>query len=53
MVGVWDSAVKEFKTMMETLKPSMILVYGEVFPFMDGANIERIEKFTEKRWGNK
>ena len=52
-VGVWDSAVKEFKTMMETLKPSMILVYGEVFPFMDGANIERIEKFTEKRWGNK
>ena len=51
--GVWDSAEKEFKTMMETLKPSKVLVYGNVFPFMDGANIERIEKFTEKRWGNK
>ena len=51
--GVWDSAEKEFKTMMEKLKPSKVLVYGNVFPFMDVAKIERIEKFTEKRWGSK
>ena len=47
---IFDCAVKEFETMKKVLDPSKVLVYGKTFDFM-GKNIERIEKFTEKRWG--
>lgn len=48
---IYEVAEKEFKTMVEKLNPQRVLVYGKEFPFMDGVEIERIQKFTEKRWG--
>ena len=49
---VYDCAVQEFNTMVETLNPTKVLVYGNLFPFMDGVEVEKIEKFTEKRWAD-
>lgn len=48
----YECAEREFKTMVEKLNPSKVIVYGNIFPFMDGVDIERIEKFTSK-WGEK
>lgn len=47
---IYEAGEKEFMTMIDTLHPQKVLVYGKTFPFMDGVDIERIEKFTEKRW---
>lgn len=49
---VYKCAEKEFKTMVEKLHPEKVLVYGNIFPFMEGVEVEKIEKFTEKRWAN-
>lgn len=49
---IYNAAKAEWDAMVETLRPSKILVYGKTFPFMEGQNIERIEKFTEKRWNS-
>ena len=49
---VYECAVQEFNTMVERLNPTKVLVYGNIFPFMDGVEVERIEKFTEKRWAD-
>lgn len=49
---VYECAEKEFQSMVEKLRPNKVLVYGSIFPFMDGVNVEKIEKFTEKRWAN-
>jgi hypothetical protein len=42
---------REYNTMIETLKPSKILVYGSKVDGLKG-NIEYIESFTSKRWNN-
>lgn len=49
---IYTAAKAEWDAMVERLTPSKILVYGKAFPFMEGQNIERIEKFTEKRWNS-
>ena len=49
---VYQISEREFKTMVGRLNPSKVLVYGNTFPFMDGVEVEKIEKFTEKRWAN-
>ena len=46
-----EASKKEWGTMIKKLKPTKVLVYGRTFDFMEGVNTERIEKFTEKRWG--
>jgi hypothetical protein len=38
--------------MVERLNPTKVLVYGNIFPFMDGVEVERLPKFTEKRWAD-
>ena len=46
---------QEWDLMIETLKPKKVLVYGEIFDFMNGVEIEQIETFTEtmrKRMNN-
>lgn len=49
----YEEFKKAYGTMIETLHPKKILVYGDVFDIDDGTvEITRIEKFTEKRWGN-
>ena len=45
---IYEYSKEEWKRMEETLKPRTVLVYGSLFPFMDGVKTERIEKFTEK-----
>lgn len=49
---IYEAGEREFKTMIDTLHPSKVIVYGKLFPFMDGVDVERIEKFTEKRWAD-
>ncbi len=46
-----DYFKREYNTMIETLKPSKILVYGSEVKGLKG-NIEYIESFTSKRWNN-
>lgn len=46
-----DYFKREYNTMIETLKPSKILVYGSKVDGLKG-NIEFIESFTSKRWNN-
>lgn len=50
-----DSIRKEFQreydTMVETLKPTQVLMYGNIPDGING-DIIRIENFTEKRWKN-
>ena len=43
----YDYSKKEWDLMIETLKPKKVLVYGEIFDFMNGVEIEQIETFTE------
>ena len=41
--------------MIEKLKPTKVYLYGEIFDFMNGVEIEQIETFTEtmrKRMNN-
>ena len=44
----YDIAKKEWDGMIKTLKPSKVLVYGKVFDFMEGIEIENIAQFTDK-----
>ena len=46
---IYEFSAKEYQTMIDTLHPKKVLVYGKIFDFM-GENAERIETFTEKRW---
>ena len=52
---IYEAGKKEYESMVESLKPTQILVYGNLFPFMekDKDKIIQIEKFTDKRWGKK
>ena len=43
---------KEYKKMYETLKPKKVFLYGKMIEGLEG-NIETIESFATKRWGNK
>lgn len=45
---IYDIGKKEWETMIETLKPCKVIVYGDIYPFMDGVEIEKIDKFTDK-----
>ena len=49
---IYNAAKAEWDGMIKALNPSKILVYGKTFKFMEGQDIERIEKFTEKRWNS-
>ena len=52
----YDIAKKEWRGMIEKLKPTKVFLYGKEFDFMKGVNIEKIETFTEtmrKRIGDK
>lgn len=51
----YDIAKKEWCGMIEKLKPTKVYLYGEIFDFMSGVEIEQIETFTEtmrKRMNN-
>lgn len=48
---IYQAAEAEYSGMMQTLKPSQVIVYGKKFDFM-GDEVATIEKFTDKRWGN-
>lgn len=52
---IYEAGKKEYETMIANLNPSQILVYGNIYPFMENEKdkIIRIEKFTEKRWDKK
>lgn len=41
---------REYQTMIDTLHPKKIFIYGEIPSNVKHENVERIEKFTEKRW---
>lgn len=41
---------REYKMMIDTLHPKKIFIYGEIPSNVKHDNVERIEKFTEKRW---
>ena len=43
--------MKEYNTMMDTLHPSKVFVYGNEVDGLKG-NIEYIQTFTRKRWGD-
>ena len=43
----YDIAKKEWCGMIEKLKPTKVYLYGEIFDFMNGVEIEQIETFTE------
>lgn len=45
--ATYDYSKKEWDLMIETLKPKKVLVYGEIFDFMNGVEIEQIETFTK------
>lgn len=51
---IYEAGKKEYENMIAALDPTQIIVYGKIFPFMDNEKdkIIRIERFTEKRWGN-
>ena len=42
----YEYSKKEWDLMIEKLKPEKVFVYGKVFDFMDGVNIEQIETFA-------
>lgn len=46
----FDIWLKEYGGMIEKLKPTKIFVYGKIPSNVSFGNVERIEKFTEKRW---
>ncbi|MBR2730651.1 MAG: DUF4417 domain-containing protein [Clostridia bacterium] len=41
---------REYQTMMDTLHPQKLLIYGDIPSNVQFPEIERIPKFTEKRW---
>ena len=43
----YDFAKKEWDMMIKTLNPIKVFVYGKVFDFMNGVDIEQIETFSE------
>lgn len=43
---------REYKQMYDTLKPKKIFLYGKMIDGLEG-NIEVVESFTAKRWGDK
>ena len=43
---------KEYKQMYDTLKPKKVFLYGKMIEGLEG-DIEVIENFTTKRWGEK
>lgn len=43
---------KEYKKMYETLKPKKVYLYGKMVEGLEG-DIEIVENFTTKRWGEK
>ena len=52
---MWASKVpeemrEEYETMIETLEPCHIIVYGEILDYMDKSIISRISTFTERRF---
>lgn len=51
-VEIYEAAKAEWDNMIRCLRPSKVLVYGKIFPFMKHEYIERIEKFTERRWNS-
>ena len=42
---------KEWNKMIKTLNPKKVFVYGDIMKYMEKSEIEKIKKFTEKRWG--
>lgn len=55
---MWASRVpeemrEEYETMIDTLEPCHIIVYGEVLDYMDKSKITRISTFTERRFAEK
>ena len=46
---IYQSFLKEYNTMFETLKPIKVFVYGKKIEGLPG-NIEYIESFAESRW---
>lgn len=49
---IWQDWEREYQTMLNTLKPKKIFIYGHVPSNVHFENIEHIAKFTEKRFGN-
>lgn len=47
-----EAAKDEWQHMVDTLHPSKVLVYGKTFDYMGDQPVERIAKFTEKRWNS-
>ena len=47
-----DTFRMEWNNMVRTLKPTQVLVYGEILPMMkeSGIKLVQIPKFTDKRW---
>lgn len=43
---------KEYKKMYDTLKPKKVFLYGKMIEGLEG-DIEVVENFTTKRWGDK
>lgn len=41
---------REYQTMVDSLHPKKIFIYGKIPSNVKHDNVERIEKFTEKRW---
>lgn len=50
---IWDAWELEYQTMLDTLRPKKIFIYGEIPSNVQFANVERIAKFTEKRFSSK
>lgn len=44
---IWE---REYQTMIDALHPQKIFIYGKIPSNVKHENIERIEKFSEKRW---
>lgn len=47
-----DAFIMEWQTMIDGLRPTEVLVYGEILPIMkeSGIKLVQIPKFTDKRW---
>lgn len=48
---IYEDFIKEYNTMYETLKPTLVYVYGKEIEGLQG-NIKYIESFAESRWDN-
>lgn len=50
---IYDASKAEWDLMIERLRPMTVIVYGHIYPYMDGVQTVQLQKFAEKWWEEK